>query len=157
MLFHKTEGDESLKITIHTDENVREMELTVTCSHMTPKIEKLLAMVRMMDMQLTGIQGGETYLIDISSVLYIDTVDKKTFLYTEKQVYESNLKLYELEEQLMESNFFRANKSCIINLKHIVSLRAELDRRILVTMSNGERLIVSRQYADEVKRKLGVR
>lgn len=133
------------------------MELSITCSHMTPRIEKLLAMVRMMEMQLTGIQDGETYLIDAGLVLYIDTVDKRTFLYTEKQVYESNLKLYELEEQLVQSDFFRANKSCIINLKHIVSLRAELDRRILVTMSNGERLIVSRQYADEVKRKLGVR
>lgn len=146
-----------MKITIHTDENVQEMELSITCSHMTPRIEKLLAMVRMMEMQLTGIQDGETYLIDAGLVLYIDTVDKRTFLYTEKQVYESNLKLYELEEQLVQSDFFRANKSCIINLKHIVSLRAELDRRILVTMSNGERLIVSRQYADEVKRKLGVR
>lgn len=146
-----------MKITIHTDENVREMELEITCSHMTPKIEKLLAMLRMMDLQLTGMKDGETYLIDAAGVLYIDTADKRTFLYTENQVYESSLRLYELEEQLVQSDFFRANKSCIINLKHIVSLRADLDRRILVTMSNGERLIVSRQYADVVKQKLGVR
>ena len=146
-----------MKITIHTDENVQEMELDITCSHITPKLEKLLAMLRMMDQQLTGMKDGETYLIDAAKVLYIDTADKKTFLYTESQVYESNLRLYELEEQLVQSDFFRANKSCIINLKHIVSLRAELDRRILVTMRGGERLIVSRQYADAVKQKLGVR
>lgn len=146
-----------MKIIIQTDENVQEMEIAVTCSHMTPRLEKLLAMLRMMDLQLTGQKDGETYLVDAAQVLYIDTVDKKTFLYTQKDVYESNLRLYELEEQLVASDFFRANKSCIINIRHIVSLRAELDRRILVTMSNGERLIVSRQYADMVKQKLGVR
>ena len=88
---------------------------------------------------------------------YIDTADKKTFLYTKSDVYETDLKLYELEEQLEDADFFRANKSCIINFRHIASLKSELNRRLLVTMTNGEKLIVSRQYAEYKKEKLGVR
>ncbi|MBP1756299.1 MAG: hypothetical protein H6Q59_2697, partial [Firmicutes bacterium] len=39
----------------------------------------------------------------------------------------------------------------------INSLRADVERKIRVTMSNGEQLIISRQYADYVKERLGVR
>ena len=72
-------------------------------------------------------------------------------------MYETDLKLYELEEKLEESGFFRAGKSCIINLKYIKSLRADFDRRIKVRMENGEQLIVSRQYAETLKKRLGVK
>ncbi len=33
-------------------------------------------------------------------ILYIDTVDRKTFCYTNGAVYESALRLYELEDRL---------------------------------------------------------
>ena len=58
-------------------------------------------------------------------------------------------------EQLIAA--LRINKSCIVNLKNIDAIRAYLDRRLLITMSNGEQLIVSRQYAPELKHLLGVK
>lgn len=72
-------------------------------------------------------------------------------------VYETNLKLYELEEQLAKADFFRANKSCIINFRKILSLKTDFDRQIRVTLINQEQLIVSRQYAEYVKQRLGVK
>lgn len=146
-----------MKITIHSDQSALETEITITCNHLTPEIEKVISILRMMDSKLTGTKDGETHLIDISNVLYIDTVDKKTFIYTMDEVYETNLKLYELEEQLKKTDFFRANKSCIINFRQIVSLKADVDRRIRVTLTNKEQLIVSRQYAEAVKQRLGVK
>ncbi len=146
-----------MKITINTDENIKDTEVHITCSSLTPEIEKLISLLRMMELQLTGLRNGETYIIDIGKVLYIDTVDKKTFIYTLEEEYESKLKLYELEEQLVKVGFFRGSKSSIINFKHIVSLKADIDRRLRVTLTNGEQLIVSRQYADMVKDRLGVR
>ncbi len=145
-----------MRIVIKTDNDCKDIEVAITCNHLTPEIEKMVAMLRMLEMQLTGVRGGETFIIDSSKVLYIDTVDKKTFIYTRNQVYETNLRLYELEEQLIRIGFFRANKSCIINFKHITSLKADVDRKIRVTMSNGEHLMISRQYADYVKERLGV-
>ena len=124
---------------------------------MTPEIERILSMLHMLNKQLAGYKAAEMYLIEAVDVLYINTADKKTFLYTKSEVYETDLKLYELEEQLEDADFFRANKSCIINFRHIASLKSELNRRLLVTMTNGEKLIVSRQYAEYMKEKLGVR
>lgn len=146
-----------MKITIQADEQTRETQIAITCNRLTPEVEKIISMLRILDMKLTGIKDGETYLLDAGNVLYLESVDKKTFLYTMDTVYESNLKLYELESQLQELGFFRAGKSCIIHLKHIVSLKADINRRIRVTLSNKEQVLVSRQYSDELKTRLGVR
>lgn len=146
-----------MKITISEDTRVTETEIAITCSQLTPEIEKIISMLRILDMKLTGIRDGEMCLIDAGKVLYMESVDKKTFIYTDGEVYETGLKLYELEAQLAGAGFFRASKSCIIHLKQIKSLKADLNRRIRVTMSNGEQLMVSRQYAEVLKERLGVR
>lgn len=146
-----------MKITIHTDEQAGETEIQINCRHLTPQLEKVISILRILDFKITGEKDGELYILDIYKILYIETVDKKTFLYTEDSVYESSMKLYELEEELKEFDFFRAGKSSIINLRSIQAIRSELDRKLRVTLSNGEQLTVSRQYADHVRRKLGVK
>lgn len=146
-----------MKISINTDEGIQVTEIAITCNKLTPEIEKIISMLRMLDMQLTGKKDEETHIIDAAKVLYIETVDKKTFIYTKTDIYESELRLYELEERLLQAQFCRINKSCILNMKHIHSLKADIDRRIRVTMSNGEQLMISRQYADNMKKRLGVR
>lgn len=145
-----------MKIVIRTGEDVEDMEVVIACRTMTPELEKVIATLRMLDRQVTARKNGEIFLLDASDILYADTVDKKTFVYTSGQVFESDLRLSELEHQLEAMGFLRVGKSCILNMKHIRSLRADYDRRIKVTMENGEQLVVSRQYAQELKRRLGV-
>lgn len=146
-----------MKINIRTDSNIKETEISISCNRLTPEIERLISLVRIMDKQITGHKLGQIHILNINEILYIDTVDKKTFYYTKTDVYESQHRLYELEEQLEGTEFFRANKSCIVNFAQIKSLKADLDGRILLTMSNDEKLYVSRQYAPYVKKKLGVK
>ena len=64
--------------------------------------------------------------------------------------------MYELEEQLEEYGFFRASKASLIQLRAIRSLKRDINRRIRVTMENGEVLMVSRQYAEALKKRLGI-
>jgi DNA-binding LytR/AlgR family response regulator len=150
-------GCHCLKIHINEDPRLSETEVTISCSRISTEVEKLISLLRVMDLKLTGRKDNQTYILDAAKVLYIDTVDKKTFFYTKKEVYETDLKLYELEEQLSALDFLRANKSCIINFNQIISIRADIDGKLLITMSNQEQLYVSRQYAPNIKRKLGVR
>ena len=53
-------------------------------------------------------------------------------------------------------NFMRISKSCLVNLRQIKSLRNDVERKIRLTLKNGEQIVVSRQYADEMKKRLGV-
>lgn len=146
-----------MKIEINIDETKVDMEVAITCSKLTPQVEQILAMLRMMDCQLTGRKGNEIYLLDIAQIIYIESVERKCFVYTADNVYESDFPLYELERQLAEYGFFRVSKSFLIHLPSIQSLKADINRRIRITMANGEQIIASRQYADGLKKRLGVK
>ena len=146
-----------MKINIQINENIEDVNIDIVCPQMTAEIERILAAIRMLDHQLTGTKNGETYLIDIRKIIYIESVDRQCFLYTEKNIYETNLKLYELEQQLNEFGFIRINKSTLINLQKIQSLKAEINRKIRITLCNKEQIIASRQYADELKKRIGVK
>lgn len=143
-----------MKITLHQDPSYSETEVIIHCSQADEDILRLVAMLRVYQKKLVGILDEEQYLLDVKDILYIDTVDKKTFLYTEQAVYQSALRLYELEDALRELDFFRAGRSAILNFRHVRSVRPELGRRWLVTMDNGEQIWVSRQYAGELREKL---
>lgn len=145
-----------MKIEINVDERAEDLKISVTCRQLTPNVEKLLATLRMMDHQLTARKDDEIYFLDLARVIYIESVDRKCYIYTAGEVYESDFKLYELEQQLEEYGFFRASKSLLLRLQSIQSLKADINRKIRATMSNGEQIIVSRQYADELKTKLGL-
>ncbi len=145
-----------MKITVHTDENTEDIHIDITCRSRCPEVEKIIASLNMMDKRLTGKRDGRIFLIPAQKVIYIEAMERKCFFYTEDSFYEADFKLYELEQQLSDCSFCRISKSTLVNLKKASSLKAETNRRLLVTLCNGERLIASRQYAEELKRKLGV-
>ena len=146
-----------MKIEILVDEEATDLNISVTCKQLTPEIERILATLRMMDHQLMAKKNEEMFLLDIAQVIYIESVDRKCFIYTSDEMYESDFRLYELEQQLEECGFFRVSKSFLIHLQKVQSLKAEINRKIRITMSNGEQIIASRQYADALKKRLGVR
>jgi DNA-binding LytR/AlgR family response regulator len=146
-----------LKIEININEDIEDIEIVFSCRKLTPAVERMLATLMVMDKKLTVLKEDETYFLDVTKVIYLESVDRKTFVYTEDAVYESRLKLYELEQQLDEYGFFRANKSCLIQLKYVRSLKADINRKIKVTLEDGEQVMVSRQYAEGLKKKLGVK
>lgn len=146
-----------MRITIDLIPDKTDTEITVCCGSLTPEIEKLLATLRILDRQLTVRYEDAVHLLDLNEVIYIEAVDRSTFVYTAKKVYESDFRLYELDQQLSDSGFFRISKSCLVRLKRIKSLKTDIDRKIRITMDNGEQLIASRLYADELRKKLGVK
>lgn len=145
-----------MKIEIFVDEEATDLQISVTCKQLSPDVEKILATLRMMNHQLIAKKNDEIYLLDIADVIYIESVDRTCFIYTADEIYESDFRLYELEQQLEEYGFVRVSKSFLIHLQKIHSLKADINRKIRITMSNGEQIMVSRQYADELKKRLGV-
>ena len=143
-----------MKITLNQDPAFPETEVVINCPQADEDILRVVAMLRIHQRKLVGMLNGEQHLLDVKDILYIDTADKRTFLYTGNAVYESALRLYELEDGLRDLDFFRAGRSVIVNFRKIKSIRPELGGRMLVTMDNDEQVYVSRQYAGELKDKL---
>ncbi len=146
-----------MKINIDVDSKYPDIGVDIHVPSLTPEVEKIISLMRMMDMQIAVKKGDETVLLDVGEILYIEAVERNTFIYTEKETYESSLKLYEFEQQLSEKDFIRISKQSILNLRKVKSLRSDINRKIRVTLLNDEQIIVSRMYSDELRKRLGVK
>ena len=96
-----------------------------------------------------------TYFCKLTQMYYIESVDKHTYIYTKGDCYECRERLYELEEKL-GTYFVRISKSMIVNLRKIQNVSAEPGGRMVAVLLNAERVIISRSYVKEIKRRLGI-
>ena len=145
-----------MKISINTNSDFDETEIIINCKELDSGIEELIANLRISNQQMVVKKANEKFLIYINEISYIESLERKTFVYTKNEIYESKLKLYEMEARLYQSGFFRVSKSFLVNLKYIKSIKNDIERKLRLTMQNGEQIIVSRQYAEEIKRRLEV-
>jgi DNA-binding LytR/AlgR family response regulator len=144
----------NMKLTINIDEHYTETEITVNCSKMNDEINKMIASIQMADMKIPGRKNGCEHILEIADIIFIESVDKRTLLYTFTDSYENSFKLYELEAKLIHRGFLRASKNCLVNINFINSIETESNSRLILTMPKSIKLIVSRQYAAEIKQKL---
>ena len=146
-----------MKIEINIDEKYPDTEVVIRANKLDSDVERFVAMMRMVNMQIGVRKNDETYLLDVEKILYIEAVERKTFVYTSDETYESDLKLYEIEQELLERDFFRISKQSIVNIRMIESLKSDINRKIRITLRNDEQIVVSRMYSDELRRKLGLK
>ncbi len=156
----KTRRGRKMKIRVEAVPGLVETEVVVRCGKAGGDAARVVAKLSELEAEgtgkLTGRLEGQTYLLDPAKVLYADTADKRTFLYTAEGVYETELRLWELEERLRARDFFRASKSALVNFNAIKSLRPDMGGRIRLAMDNGEAVYVSRQYAPGLRERLGL-
>ncbi len=145
-----------MKITITEPGEGEEDEIIVRCRHMDQQLLKLIYAIKAGRERITALQDGDYFQVAPDEIYYFEAVDSKVFLYLEKEVYETKLKLYELEEIFRNTDFFRASKSCIVNLSKVKRLIPDFNGRFEALMRNGERVIISRQYVPVLKQKLGL-
>ena len=145
-----------MKISIIEPNSDEEDEIIIKCHHVDESILKLIYSLKAGKQLFTGLQDGNIHRIDPHDIFYFETVDNRVYIYCEKQIYESKLKLYELEELFIHSDFFRASKSVILNLDKIKYLSPAFNGRFEALLTNGERVIISRQYVPELKKKLNL-
>ncbi len=129
-----------------------EDEVIVNYLAMSPEIERIVNFIKGEQTKLVGWKNKEQKVLDIKSILYIETVDGNTYAYSETDVLKVDYTLAQLEQQLNDINFFRCSKSMIINIDKVDSLRSLPSNRIDAQMINGEHIIISRTYASDFRR-----
>lgn len=146
-----------MKITIQEDDNCKETEVQITCRQANSRILELVRMLSASSQErLSGEQNGELHLLQPESLYYIESVDNTVFLYDKDAVYQSSLKLYQIEDANYSPDLIRVSKSVIVNLAKVEKLKPALGRKLTATLTNGEKLVISRQYVPQLKRKLGI-
>lgn len=145
-----------MKITIIEPEDGEEDEIIIRCRHLDKRLMKLIYAIKAGEDKITALHDGNYFQVAPEEIYYFEAVDNKVFLYLEKEVYETRMKLYELQDIFRGTDFFRASKSCIVNLSKVKRLSPAFNGRFEALMQNGERVIISRQYVPVLKQKLGL-
>jgi DNA-binding LytR/AlgR family response regulator len=146
-----------VKISMQINDSFQDTEILIRSPKLTPELEKVLAALHLLEQTIPVIKGEEMMVLDAAEIIYAESVDRKTFVYTGTDCLETKLHLYELEELLEPCGFLRVSKSCLVQVRRIRSIKADLARKLRLTLETGEQIIVSRQYADALKQQLGVK
>lgn len=145
-----------MKIVIEEINQGEEEQIIIRCNKIDDNILRMVSQLKLDQRKLAGIKDGNITMIDPANVYYFEGIDNKVFLYCKHSVYETKLKLYEIEEDYNRTNFFRASKSIILNIAKIKSISPAYSGRFEALLFNGEKVVISRQYVPELKKKLGL-
>lgn len=131
-----------------------EDELILRYQTMNEEVEHIMNFMHMPEKKLVGMQENTQIVIDLNQILYIESVDRKTFVYLENDIIQVEYTLTQLDRMLNSIRFFRCSKSMIINIDKVTRLNSLPSNRIDATICNGEHIMISRTYASDFRRRL---
>lgn len=131
-----------------------ENEVILQYLDMTPEVQRIWSLMNGEQTKLTGWREKMLTVINPKEVLYIESVDGKTFAYTDEDVLKLDNTLNRMEQILNGINFFRCSKSMILNIDKVTRLKSLPPNRIDATMCNGEHIMISRTYASDFRKRL---
>ena len=128
--------------------------IEIGCHRRDEGINEIIRLIKLHHGSIDVFREEKQYQIPLSDIYYIEAVEERTFLYLEKECYESRRRLYEFEELLADRHFARISKSVIVNMMKIVTIKPALNGRFLCQLKNDEKIIISRKYVPEIKERL---
>jgi len=149
-------GGETTKILIETPGAGEEDTIIIRCRDLDHDLLTLIRTIKMSSETLLGYDNDSIHRVSPKDVYYFETVDNHTYLYLKNRVLEFRQKLYQIEETFANSDYLRVSKSVILNITKIKSLSPAFSGRFEAILENGEKVIISRQYVSELKKKLHI-
>lgn len=139
---------------IEQDLTCGDVEVLIRYAKLNKRVERLIALVEAVDLKIKCNADTREHLIPASDIFYIESVDKRTFVYLEKDVFRTDFRLYQLAGNLAQAGFVQISKSCILNLHALESIKPLMNSRMEAMLKNGERLHVTRKYLSGIKQAL---
>ena len=144
-----------MKIKPEQDLSCNEIEIIIKYPQKDRRVLRIIDFLQSFDMQIKCAGENAERMIHIMDIYYIERVDKKTFVYLENAVYRTEFRLYQLKDKMQTYGFVQINKSCILNINALDSIRPLFNSRMEATLKNGEKVQINRNYLNEVKKALG--
>lgn len=145
-----------MKISIENIPEGSEPEIIIKCNEPDESLLQLIYSIKSSSKKLIGFTDLQMHIVNPKDVFYFESVDNKVFIYCKEKVFQSRLKLYEIEIEYENGDFFRASKSTILNISKIESVNPIFYGKFEALLQNGEKVFISRQYVPIFKKKLGL-
>lgn len=145
-----------MKVKVEYQEDI-DNEIIIRYSQMNDEILHILSFLKTQSKKICVYKEKNNLIVlEIQKVLYLEALDEKTFVYTSNEVYQTTLTLFEIEARYSGFGYCRISKSMIVNIHQIESLKNIGESRIEVTMSNREKVLISRHYAPIFREVIGI-
>ena len=140
-----------MKLIMTKQPGLTETEVEIRYAELNDDIRDLAHRIGQYDYFISGTDSGRQYRIRIRDIYYAESVDKKTFIYTRSEVFRCELRLYQLLEKVGDFDFVQISKSCVVNINAIDCLQSLANSRLQATLSNGEKINISRTFLPQIK------
>lgn len=141
-------------IKLEKNSTQKDIEVLIKYAQMNQTVKRIEGLIKSVDKTVKCKGENNELWINASDIYYIESVDKRTFVYCEKSIYRSDLRLYQLIDELMDVGFVRVSKSCIMNINMLDSIRTMINSKMEATLSNGERICITRKFIPCIRKKL---
>lgn len=146
-----------MKIRIEFDEQLQEEEVIIRCSKLSENvqnIQRMLSKPENTQEEIILYKDNTEYFLHLADILFFETGIRGIEAHTIDNVFQSKLKLYELEEQL-PGYFMRISKSAILNTNKVYAINRNLTASSIIEFQHTHKQIfVSRNYYKPLKIKL---
>lgn len=143
-----------MRIKTEQDLSCGEIEITIKYPQKNRQVDRIVEFLQSFDMQIKCDMDNVERMVDIQDIHYIESVEKKTFVYLEKAVYHTDFRLYQLKDKLQKYGFVQIRKSCILNINALESIKPLFNSRMEAILKNGEKVYINRKYLNDVKKAL---
>ena len=111
----------------------------------------LIKRINDLDIRFYANDDGKQIKIDLADIYYMENVERKLFIYTEKDVYRYESTMAEALAHTAGTGLVRISRTCIMNAEHLKEIRQIRNSHLEAVLDNGEKLIVSRKYLRDIK------
>ncbi len=140
-----------MRLIMRERQDLSNPEVTIEYRELTENVKRVSDFVRSVDQSITCRKSDEEFSIPVNDIFYVESVDKKAFVYCESEVYQSGLRLIELEEVLARAGFVRVSKSAILNVEKLRGVKNLANSKLEALLVNDERICVSRKYLKDIR------
>ncbi|HFU4448226.1 TPA: LytTR family DNA-binding domain-containing protein [Streptococcus suis] len=147
-----------MKVKLAISPEIVEDLVTIEAQTMSEQVTHLVSYIQNLDKQtsrLTVKKGEQVYLVEHDEIVRLYLEDKVLQVETVETAYTSNLRLYQVKEDL-PANFLQISQSEIIHIKQLDHLKLTANGLVKLVMKNGSVTYSSRRYLKVIKERLGL-
>ncbi|HEP1798511.1 TPA: LytTR family transcriptional regulator [Streptococcus suis] len=147
-----------MKVKLAISPEIVEDLVTIEAQAISEQVTHLVSYIQNLDKQrssLTVKKGEQVYLLEHDEIVRLYLEDKVLQVETVGDSFTSNLRLYQVKEDL-PSNFLQISQSEIIHIKQLDHLKLTANGLIKLVMKNGSVTYSSRRYLKVIKERLGL-
>ena len=130
----------------------KDIEIAISYPVKNKTVERIVSLIKSLDRQIECYSDDSIKRVNASDIYYIESIDKRTVVFCEKENYQSRKRLYQVFEELADNGFVQISKYCILNINKLEKITPLLNSHMEAVLSNGKCLYVTRKYLTELKR-----